>query len=177
MAVSVATKRWTLEEVHSLPDDGNKYELIHGELFVTPAPSPPHQDIIARLARVLDRYVEAEGLGWVYQARSVIRRSGSETEPDLFVSQAIGPDWARTPTPVLVVEVLSRTTARRDLNQKRSYYLEDVGAPEYWIIDRYERSVRMVRPAHDDVIVTELLTWHPATASRPLQINVAALFG
>lgn len=37
MAVSLATKRWTLRELHSLPDDGNKYELVNGELFVTPA--------------------------------------------------------------------------------------------------------------------------------------------
>ena len=71
MAVSVVLKRWTLEELHSLPDDGNKYELVHGELFVTPPPSAPHQDIIARLARVLDRYVDEQRLGWVYQARSV----------------------------------------------------------------------------------------------------------
>ena len=48
------TKVWTLEELHSLPDDGNKYELIRGELFVTPAPTNDHETISARLTRLLD---------------------------------------------------------------------------------------------------------------------------
>ena len=69
MAMHMATqvKRWTLEELHSLPDDGNKYELIHGELFVTPPPNDDHETILARLTRILDRYVEANGLGQVYR--------------------------------------------------------------------------------------------------------------
>jgi Uma2 family endonuclease len=177
MAVSLALKRWTLDELHSLPDDGNKYELVHGELFVTPPPSAPHQDIIARLLRVLDRYVEEQRLGWVHTARSVIRRRGSETEPDLFVSHALGPDWATTPTPVLVVEVLSRTTRRRDLNQKREYYLEDVGVPEYWIIDRESQTVTVARLALDDMVVADALQWHPRGATRPLSIDLGQLFG
>ena len=55
MAVPVPTKTkvWTLEELHSLPDDGNKYELVHGELFVTPPPTVDHEEIAARLDRVL----------------------------------------------------------------------------------------------------------------------------
>jgi hypothetical protein len=51
--MAAATKVWTLEELHSLPDDGNKYELIHGELFVTPPPTDPHETIAARLTRLL----------------------------------------------------------------------------------------------------------------------------
>ena len=61
-----AKKRWTLEELDSLPDDGNKYELIHGELFVTPAPTFQHETILARLTRILDPYVAANNLGFVY---------------------------------------------------------------------------------------------------------------
>ena len=177
MAVSVALKKWTLEELHSLPDDGNKYELIHGELFVTPPPSAPHQHIIVRLARALDRYVEEQRLGWVYQARSVLRRAGSETEPDLFVSDALGAEWSTTPTPLLVVEVLSRSTRRRDLNQKRHYYLEDVGVSEYWIVDRETRTVTVARLGLDDMTVPDTLQWHPRAATRALSIEVAALFG
>ena len=177
MAVSVALKRWTLEELHSLPDDGNKYEVVRGELFVTPPPSAPHQDIIARLTRLLDRYVEEQGLGWVHTARSVIRRRGSETEPDLFVSHALGADWSTTPPPILVAEVLSQTTRRRDLNQKRVYYLEDVGVPEYWVIDRQSRTVTIARLALDDMVVPDTLQWHPRGATRALSIQVPALFG
>ncbi|MDB4875265.1 MAG: hypothetical protein JWM41_1711 [Gemmatimonadetes bacterium] len=46
MHMATRTKRWTLEELHSLPDDGNKYELVDGELFVTPAPTPRHETIL-----------------------------------------------------------------------------------------------------------------------------------
>jgi Uma2 family endonuclease len=57
----VQAKVWTLEELHSLPDDGNKYELLHGELFVTPAPTFDHETTIARLHAVLLPFVMAHG--------------------------------------------------------------------------------------------------------------------
>src|SRR3569623_1454169 len=66
MFMVATVKRWTLEEVHSLPEDGNKYELVRGELIVTPPPNEDHETIAARLSRVLDPYVEAQGLGFVY---------------------------------------------------------------------------------------------------------------
>jgi len=50
MAVGMQVKRWTLQELHSLPDDGNRYELIDGELFVTPPPTDAHETIAARLS-------------------------------------------------------------------------------------------------------------------------------
>jgi Uma2 family endonuclease len=56
------TKRWTLAELHRLPeDDGNTYEVVHGELFVTPPPTVDHETVAARLVRVLDPYVERHG--------------------------------------------------------------------------------------------------------------------
>ncbi len=76
--MTTAIKRWTLEEVHSLPDDGNKYELVRGELFVTPPPSVTHEEILSRLTSVLAPYVEANGLGAVYHPRAVVRFEGSE---------------------------------------------------------------------------------------------------
>jgi Uma2 family endonuclease len=88
MAMPATTKRWTLEEVHSLPDDGNKYELIHEELYVTPPSSPGHDTTIARLTTLLVPYVVRNDLGLVYHPRSVIRWRGSEVEPDLMVRRA-----------------------------------------------------------------------------------------
>ena len=58
MHMAQQLKQWTLDEVHSLPDDGNKYELVRGQLFVTPAPAPDHELVAARLHRVLAPYVE-----------------------------------------------------------------------------------------------------------------------
>lgn len=179
--MSSTTKQWTLEEVHSLPDDGNKYELIHGELYVTPPPSPGHDTVIARLNALLIPYVVRQNLGLVFHPRSVIRWHGSEVEPDLMVRQPpLGDfdkdeDWERMPTPLLVVEVSSRSTRRRDIGPKRDFYME-VGVPEYWFVDRPYRSLRVVRPGLDDLIVADSLQWQPAGATEPLLLEIQSLF-
>ena len=178
MHMAPATKHWTLDELHSLPDDGNKYELIHGELFVTPAPAPTHETILARLRRALEPYVVANDLGLVFSPRSVVQVRGSEVEPDLMVRTAPKPlprDWAKWPVPILIVEVNSPTTRRRDHMHKRDFYLE-IGAPEFWIVDPSARNVRVVRRDTADDIVSETLLWSPARTTAPLRIDVQALF-
>lgn len=179
----LATKRWTLEELHSLPDDGNKYELIHGELFVTPTPTDPHETIAARLTRLLDPCVAANDLGYVYRPRAVFRvvhgpKDVSEVEPDLMVRKP-NPDpkkdWAKAPLPSLVVEISSPSTRRRDREHKREFYTES-GIPEYWMIDVDERVVIVVRPNARSESVTETLLWHPEGASEPLTIALEELF-
>lgn len=175
-----AKRRWTLDELHGLPDDGNKYELIHGELFVTPAPTFNHETIGVLLARIIDRYVEANGLGFVYRPRAVIRVSKhSEVEPDLMVRKMGSDryaDWTDVPTPILVVEVASPTTRRRDRLYKRNLYAE-AGIPEYWMVDSDDRTITIVRPGHDDVVASDTLTWHPAGAAGPLSIKLDSVFG
>jgi len=66
-------KVWTLKELHSLPDDGNKYELVRGELLVTPPPPDEHETIAARLTRLLDPFVAANELGFIYRPRAVVQ--------------------------------------------------------------------------------------------------------
>lgn len=180
MAMPATTRRWTLEEMHRLPDDGNKYELIHGELYVTPPPFPEHDTVIARLNALLIPYVLRHGLGLVYHPRSVIRWRGSEVEPDLMVRAAPtevydkDEDWERMPIPRLVVEVSSRSTRRRDVGSKRDFYLE-VGVPEYWFVDRQSRSMRVVRPGAEDLLIGDQYRWQPAP--EPLIVEIEPLFG
>ena len=96
------SKKWTLHELHRLPDDGNKYELVRGQLYVTPPPSDQHEELLAILHELLAPYVARHGLGRVYRPRAVLRRHGSEVEPDLMV-RPIPPKqpiaWEEAPLP------------------------------------------------------------------------------
>jgi len=170
-------KQWTLDEVHSLPDDGNKYELIRGQLFVTPAPTPDHELIAARLDRILNRYVEAQGLGDVFRPRAVLRHAGSEAEPDIMVRREPkrGTPWELWPIPILVVEIISPYTRRRDLTDKRSFYL-DAGVAEYWIVDPEQESIRSFTVSREDIAARDELQWHPLGATEPLLFRVPELF-
>jgi Uma2 family endonuclease len=177
MHMAQTTHGWTLEELHRLPDDGNKYELVRGELFVTPPPSVAHEEVASLLGRILEHHVARVGLGRVYHPRAVLRVLESEVEPDLMVRAPTRPnaDWADAPLPILVVEILSDSTRRRDHVQKREFYL-DAGVPEYWIVDGQQRTIRVAGLGRDDVVATESLAWHPAGSSEPLVIDVRTFF-
>lgn len=177
MHMAHTTGGWTLEELHRLPDDGNKYELVRGDLFVTPPPSVSHEELASLLGRILDKYVAAERLGRVHRPRAVLRTPDSEVEPDLMVRAPAGPkvDWPDAPLPILVVEIVSASTRRRDHVQKRKLYL-DADIAEYWIVDGQQRTIRVVRAGREDVVAAESLAWHPAGASDSLVIDVGAFF-
>lgn len=178
MHMAAKVKPWTIEELHRLPDDGNKYELVRGELFVTPAPSVTHETILARLTRLLDPFVAAHELGFVYHPRAVMQFEGSEVEPDLMVRQPPQhgeAGWANAPTPILVVEVLSDSTRRRDLKQKRDFY-RDAGVDEYWVVDPETETMTSIRRDRADVVAGETLAWNPPGVSVPLAITVASVF-
>ena len=169
-------KRWTLEEVHGLPDDGNRYELVRGELLVTPAPRASHEIILARLHEVLAPFVRENGLGLVFH-RAVIRFDGSEVEPDLTVQQVhsiTDANWDTAPTPSLVVEVLSDVTRRRDLGVKHVLYLNAVVA-ECWVVDEDTKTIREIRNAMPDIAVTGEMRWRPVSAAETMVFDVAPL--
>jgi Uma2 family endonuclease len=173
-------KQWTLEEFDRLPDDGNKYELIHGALFVTPPPTVSHETVLARLTRVIDPYVAAHDLGFVFH-RGAVRsvRDNTQVEPDLMVRQLPedpSAGWASPPLPILVVEVASPSTRRRDRVQKREVDMKRE-IPEYWIVEARDRTVRVVRPGQADFVATETLTWQPAGVEPPLVIALVDVFG
>ena len=179
MAVAIKTKkRWTLAELHSLPEDGNKYELLRGDLLATPPPTDPHETIAARITRLLDPFVAAHGLGFVYRPRAVFRYEGSELEPDLMV-RAAHPQprsgWDKAPKPILIVEILSPSTRRRDFEMKRAFYV-DAGIHEYWIVDPESREVTVVRSGQNDLVTSDVLLWTPPEAAESLSIQVPRIF-
>jgi Uma2 family endonuclease len=169
------TVPWTREELDRLPDDGNRYEVLNGELLVTPPPSQAHQEIVDWLNEKLTPFVTANGLGRVRFPRSVIVVGRSQLEPDMMV-RAIAPHrgWANAPPPILVVEVLSRATRRRDLNDKRDFYMEN-GIAEYWAVDRDTRSIIRFTPGSSES-VSSVLTWIPRNIEATLDIDVTRMF-
>jgi Uma2 family endonuclease len=180
MAVATQVRKWTLAEVHRLPEDGNKYELVRGELFVTPPPGDEHETIGAKLHAVLGPYVSEQRLGLVFRPHAVMRFEGSEVEPDLMI-RAPHPnrkkndkDWNTAPIPILVVEILSAYTRRRDFNQKKELYL-DAGVAEYWIVDPEEQTITIIQP--DSMRVErQRLTWWPTGASAALEFDINNIF-
>ena len=149
-----ATKPWTLEELDRLPEDGNKYELVHGDLLVTPPPSYDHETIASRLSGVIDPYARANGLGMVYRPRAIVRLGGSEVEPDLVVREPapMGTAWEAAPLPLLVVEVVSPSSRRHDYEVKRTFYADDARIPDYWIVDPEARRITVVNPGRTDAV-------------------------
>jgi Uma2 family endonuclease len=175
-----AAKRFTVEDLVALPDDGNRYEVVDGELFVTPAPSWDHQRIVGALHWQLRGYLAGTTIGEAILSPADVRLGDSQVEPDLFVFPFIDGRRARSPEtavrPLLVVEVLSPSTARRDRVLKRRLY-QRAGVPEYWIVDLDARLVERWRPGDErPEIFGEQLEWAPESAVEPLKIDLESLF-
>src|SRR5512134_1421567 len=152
MTGSGAAPEWTYSEYARLPDDGNRYEVIDGEVCVTPSPGPAHQRVAARLFMILHRYVEENGLGEMLWDLDLLFVTGQFLRPDmLFVPRdaAAGvTDRGMEDTPGLVVEVLSPHSKRIDRIRKPPRY-RDFGVPEYWVVDPAGRALERYRLAAD----------------------------
>jgi Uma2 family endonuclease len=138
---------WTYKDYLRLPDDGNRYEVIRGSLYVTPAPNFKHQFVVAKLCRSFDDFVSEGELGVVLTAPfDILLPAGiaSPVEPDLvFFRVGNAPQWEDKNfqgVPDLVVEVLSPSTRGRDRRTKLKAY-QDAGVPEYWMVDPDSRTV------------------------------------
>ncbi len=175
------TRRYTIDDVRALPDDGNRYETIAGELFVTPAPSLLHQRALARLHLLLGTYVERHQLGEVFFAPlDVVFGPMTLVEPDLlFVARSrshVLTEREVAGAPDLAVEVVSPSSARTDRGRKRALY-QETGVREYWIVDVELRQVEVWRPgARAAEVQRERLAWQPEPSVLPLEIELEALF-
>jgi Uma2 family endonuclease len=171
---------YTADMVRALPDDGNRYEAVHGELLVTPAPRLWHQEVAGRLYEELRAYLRRYPVGHVLASPADISW-GSDTlvQPDVFVADLAEVrtlDWSKVKQLLLAIEVLSPTTARYDRFTKRRLY-QEVAVPVYWIVDPDEKRVEVWTP-NDALPVTcsDSVTWHPAGGQAPLAIQLAELF-
>jgi len=145
--------RWSYEDLLRLPEDGKRHELIDGEHFVSPAPTPRHQAVSFNLIRLLGNFVHATKCGRLYHAPlDVVLSPHSVVEPDLlFISagreHVIG-ERCLSAAPDLAVEILSPSSRRIDAVLKRHLY-EKHGVAEYWIVDPEAAAVEVLRRRGD----------------------------
>jgi Uma2 family endonuclease len=180
MGMAHATLRWTTDMVQSLPDDGNRYELVDGALLVTPAPVPIHQRAVGLLARLLTEYVDQLRLGEVFESPADVQLEPETIlQPDVFVVPEMAEPvrrWTDVRALLLAVEVLSPGSRRHDRITKRAFYAR-VGVPEYWVVDPDERRVERWRPGDERPdVLTERLTWTPGDAGEPFVLELPDLF-
>ena len=177
MRMALTVHRWTRANLASLPNDGNRYEVLDGKLFVTPLPAPVHQRIAVQLILRLEPYVAAQGLGYVV-GPGAVTFGENELQPDVVVfpgsPPGIGAKWDELPQPALVVEILSATTRQRDLSEKRKAYLR-LRIRDYWIIDPFERRATCWTPDAIEPVITGSIAWQPRPGREALVVPLSDL--
>jgi Uma2 family endonuclease len=181
MAMPGFTVPTTADELDALPSDGNRYEIVDGELFVTPTPSRGHQQAqMLLIARMLP-YVEPLHLDLMAAPTDVRANHNSQVEPDLLVlprkfEGRSANRWEPMTRVLLTVEILSRSTARADREVKRRLYMAQ-GVREYWIVDVAAREVQVWKPAGAlPLTIRDTLMWRPVDDAAPLRIDLVTLF-
>ncbi len=143
-----AQKQWTYEDYLALPDDGRRYEIIEGVLYVTNAPGFDHQFTVIQLIKKLGVFVEENELGLILTAPFEVHLSKTTrpVQPDVFFIRV---DNQPEPgakffegAPDLIVEVASPSSVRTDQYVKFRAY-ERAGVPEYWIVNPKSRFVEV----------------------------------
>lgn len=137
--------RYTVDDYENLPDDGRRYEIVDGDLFMTPAPSTWHQEVSRNLEFILFSWARRHRSGRVFDAPIDVELGPHDIlQPDIvFVStkrRSIVKPKRIVGAPDLVIEILSSSTRERDQGVKHKTYAR-FGIREYWIVDPDEMTV------------------------------------
>ena len=169
----------TYEDYVLLPNDRNRYEILDGELTMTPAPSTKHQSVSANLFKLLSRHIDDRNLGKLFYAPiDLILESTSVLQPDLlFVSKArqhIITERAIEGAPDLVIEILSPTTSRTDRVTKAQIYARH-SALGYWIVDPEREAIEIYLLEADGYRLAAILQGTKLTMAPPFaDLEIAA---
>lgn len=176
--------RWAYADWERLPDDGNRYEVIDGELHVSPPPAIPHQSSSGNLFAGMYTHAETHQLGFVFSAPIGVRLPNQPVplQSDIvFVSKArkaiIGAQYIEG-APDLVVEILSPSNWAYDRVEKQRVYAE-AGIPEYWILDYRAKTIEVLVLESGEYVLIRRYGMTERVASRVLanfEIDVAAMF-
>ena len=140
--------QWTYADYAAIPEDGKRYEVVSGVLYMSPAPNMGHQGITVEIVVYLHRFVQEAGLGRIFEAPTDVELSpGDVVQPDVFVVLNEHLDrmtYGRLlGSPDLVIEILSPGTKRYDLREKLNAYAK-AQVPEYWIVRPSEHVVDLL---------------------------------
>lgn len=135
----------TYDDYLALPDDGNRYEIIGGELLISPSPITIHQRILLKLSSLLNEYIDKNNLGEIFIAPfDVVLSMTDVVQPDiLFISKGrsqIVTEKNVVAAPDFVVEILSEGTEVIDRNRKKELY-EKYKVKEYWIVNPWKKQL------------------------------------
>lgn len=181
MGMPETWENWTAARVRELPDDGRRYEVVDGELLVTPAPRLPHQEAVYRLARILDDHVRQVGGAYMFCSPADIEFDPHTlVQPDVFVAPSVAGrrprNWVDITSLLLAVEVLSPSSARADRMTKRRRY-QRAGVPEYWVVDLDARLIERWHPGDErSELLTDAFVWELRADAEPLAIDLPAYF-
>jgi Uma2 family endonuclease len=183
MAMPALPIPWTVDMLDGLPDDGQRYEIIDGELFVTPAPSDVHQFVVLAVGARLHRYMRAESAGRALCSPADVRRDDqrrNRVQPDVLVVRLV--EGRVPPYPyqlsdlLLAVEVKSPGNPDYDFHTKRRLYL-NAGVPEYWIVDPETRTIARWRDTADSgELFAERIEWQPSGMPEPFRLDLGEFF-
>jgi Uma2 family endonuclease len=142
----IEKKKYTYEDYLKTPED-ERYELIEGELIMSPSPIPKHQRISRKIEFILEKYVTENDIGEVFYAPcDVYLDEENVVQPDILLisKERLGIIGEKNiqGAPDLVIEIISESTAYRDLVQKKKLYAR-FGVKEYWIVVPGEESIEV----------------------------------
>ena len=143
---------WNVADLELFPEDGKRYEIINGELFVTRAPHWKHQEVSGNVYAVLKDWSRKTGLGRSAVAPGIIFSATDSVIPDVVwasnqrLEECLDQSGHLTDAPELVIEVLSKGAKdkQRDLELKRKLYSSQ-GVQEYWILDYQQQQIKIYR--------------------------------
>jgi len=181
MGMRNAARRYTVDEVLAFPDDGNRYELVDGELLVTPSPAQVHQLILARLFPQLYQYIAPHNTiaHAFFAPGDIIWGERHYVQPDTFVVPAseVTGNWRDCQTLLLAVEVISPSSEAADRVTKRQLY-QKRNVATYWVVDAKARLVEVWHPGDDRPQVEAFtLRWRLAPDVEECVVDVHTLFG
>lgn len=144
--------RWTTADLELMPDNGNRYEIIDGKLFVSRAPHWKHQEACGRIFSALDSWSQLTGLGRAAINPGIIFSDADNVIPDVVwasnekLTNLLDDAGHLTAAPELVVEVLSPgvENERRDREAKLKLY-STRGVQAYWIVDWQQQQIEVYR--------------------------------